>query len=250
MVLHIDTRYGGGIGTSNATHILADDGREYLIKGPSLSPGHQYGAVNEFVAASLARELGLPVLDFDVVEDEGDYFFGSSWMPSGTFSPAVTENAFLRCRNLEQVYELVSLDIWLCNIDRHDENLIVRETRGPGGIGVAWTVNDHDRCLIRPGETPADLLGKVGWDSFRNFVRLSFVRDAIREAHRLSAALGRVEAVSDLFLLTVVGSLPPELLPVDGRVHVEQFLRDRRDGLRNLVRIGRRFFGNLDGGRI
>ena len=250
MVLHIDTRYEGGIGTSNATHILADDGEEYLIKGPSLSPSHPFGAANEFIAASLARELGLPLLDFDVAEDDGDHFFASRWMPPGTFYPAVTENLFLRCRNLEQVYELVVLDVWLCNIDRHDENLIVREMRGPGGAFVVWTANDHDRCLILPGEAPAGLPAKIGSDDFRNYVRLSFVREAIRESGRLGAALGRAEAVNDFLLVTVVGSLPEQLLPESERRHVEHFLRARRDGLRNLFRAGRRFFGNLDGGRI
>ncbi len=182
MVLHIDTRYEGGIGTSQAVHILANDGEEYLIKGPSLSPAHPFGAANEFIAASLARELGVPVLDSDLVEEEGEHFFGSRWMPGGTFYPAVTENLFVRCRNLDQVYDLVALDVWLCNIDRHDENLIVRETRGPGGVFVTWTANDHDRCLILPGETPADLPAKVGADDFRNYVRLSFVREALRES--------------------------------------------------------------------
>src|SRR5207237_936275 len=62
-------------------------------------PGRGGGACNELVAAGLADQLGLPVLDFRVLEMGGVLFFGSSWMQAPTFHPAITEDLFNRTQN-------------------------------------------------------------------------------------------------------------------------------------------------------
>jgi hypothetical protein len=138
--------------------------------------------------------------------------------------------------------------VWLCNIDRHDENLIGRERRRRGGGSeLIWLANDHDRCLVWPGETAAALGGKVEW-FHRDLVRLTFVRDAITDAGRLRAAIARVMAVNDMILGGVVGSVPEQLLSKEDGTVVEQFLRDRRDALLDVFRRSRGLFGNLEGG--
>src|SRR4051812_25670853 len=64
-----------GEGATNAHYVLAENGSEYLIKGPSLVAGHPTVAANEWIAARLADSLGLPVLDTRLVTMGGHLFF-------------------------------------------------------------------------------------------------------------------------------------------------------------------------------
>ena len=57
-----------GAGASQAHTVLAENGQEYIIKGPSLVPNHPHVAANEYVAARLGQSIGLPILDFTIVE--------------------------------------------------------------------------------------------------------------------------------------------------------------------------------------
>jgi hypothetical protein len=123
--LRVRDGYGPiGQGASNARAVLAENGSEYIIKGPSLAPGNAYVAVNEHVAACLAEQLGLPVLDHRILDMNGDLFFAGAWMAQGTFLPHTSEDLFNKCDNKEQVYGLVTLDAWVCNTDRHAGNLL------------------------------------------------------------------------------------------------------------------------------
>ncbi len=250
--LRIIDDYGPiGRGASAAHSVRAENGQEYLAKGPTLAPAHPYAAANEFIAATLADHLGLPVLDYRILQAGRDFYFGSSLMPQGTFYPAITEDLFNRCVNKDRVYGLVIFDAWICNVDRHEENLLVRNTgRSSGPRNLTLLLNDHSHCLILPGETPADLGHKQAWDFSQPLVRLPFIRSAITETRRLRQALDEVEAVADVTIAGVVASLPTQLLPGQERPHVEQFLRDRRAKLRAIVRAGRAFFSNLDGGQL
>src|SRR5262249_12291042 len=148
-----------GRGASAARYVLAVNGNEYIAKGPSLCPGHRYVAANEFIAASLAGCLGLPVLDFCILEMNGHLFFGSTWMQYTSFAPQISEDLFNRCENRGRVYDLVVFDSWVCNVDRHHENLVVRcaKKRTNGGDHHLMILNDHSHCLVPPGQTPANL---------------------------------------------------------------------------------------------
>jgi hypothetical protein len=249
--LRIVDDYGAiGLGTAQAHSVLAENLQEYLVKGPTLTPGHAYGAANEYIAAHLADQLGLPLLDYRILQAGNTFFFGSSLMPSGTFYPAITNDLFSRCANRDRVYALVVFDVWLCNIDRHDENLIVRTQVRGGRTRFTMVPNDHDRCLVLPGETPADLANKLTWDFAYPFVRLPFIREAIADARRLREAIDSVEGVTDTAIHGVVASLPEPLLPLADRPSVEAFLMNRRSRLRAVFRAGRRFFGSLGEGEL
>jgi hypothetical protein len=249
--LRIIDDYGPvGVGGARAHSVLAENAQEYLVKGPTLNPDHRYGAANEFIAANLADTLGLPVLDYRLLQAGQDFYFGSSLMVNGTYVP-VAADLLQRCSNRERVYDLVAFDTWLCNIDRHEENLLVRTSaRGPGQITPTLLLNDHDRCLVLPGETPAGLMEKLAWDFTMQLVRLPFVRDAIAEARFLRTAIDKVESITDAMVDGVVASLPEALLPRAERASVVAFLKERRDTLRELIRAHRSFFRNLDGGAL
>lgn len=77
-MLHVVDDYGEvGQGASRAHYVLAENGNEYIIKGPALTPNHQFVAANELVAARIAGALGLPLLEFCVVELSGKLYFGA-----------------------------------------------------------------------------------------------------------------------------------------------------------------------------
>jgi hypothetical protein len=150
-----------GEGATNARYVLAENGNEYLIKGPSLVAGHPTVAANEWIAARLADSLGLPVLDFRLVTMGGNLFFASTWMQRPSFSPAITEDLLVKCENKERIYDVVVFDAWLCNLDRHAHNLVVRKLERDVNSKRHWLLlNDHSHLLVSP-LIPSTSAGRV-----------------------------------------------------------------------------------------
>jgi len=246
--LAVETDYGEvGKGASRAHYVLAENGSEYLIKGPAFTPEHPTVGGNEWVAARLADALGLPVLDHRIATMGGQLFFASAWMLGPSFSPALDESLFQRCRNRGRAYDVVVFDAWLANYDRHHENLVARRV-ARGSDEHLLLLNDHSHLLVGPGGPASgeQLLARLDAPPGA-YVSLSFVRSSIVSAERLGQALGMVEALTDDFVREVVRSTPDELLPSDAREAYEDFLTQRRLRLRELYRKHKETFPNLDG---
>jgi hypothetical protein len=240
-----------GRGASAARYVLASNGSEYLIKGPNLTPAHRNVAANEFVAVRLADLVGLPVLDHRILEMEGQLFFGSGWMQQASFYPQITEDLFKRCHNRQQAYELVVFDSWICNVDRHQENLVVRHIHGKAGSGDRHLLllNDHSHCLIQPGQAPNDLKRLLA-STPANYIRLDFVKTAITEPAKVRRAIDKMLAVESEDIKGLTQSIPDEFLPDGGREIIEEFLFERRSRLRTLFRNARATFSNLGVGDL
>lgn len=246
-VLGVVDDYGEvGDGATQARYVRAENGSEYLIKGPSLVTGLPTVAANEWCAVKLAEALGLPVLDHRILSMGGELFFASAWMQTPTFYPAADEAVFRRCRNRDVVYELVVFDAWLCNGDRHAGNLLIRAPRQDSGDHLLL-LNDHSHCMVNPDiPTLERLLASLDvWPG--HFVNLAFVRSSIARAGRLDQALRGVESLTDDFIRGVVRSTPAKLLPTDHREGYERFLIERRPRLRPLFRRDRNAFPELVG---
>jgi hypothetical protein len=239
-----------GQGASAARHVLAENGSEYIIKGPSLTPGHRYVAANEYIAACLADTLGLPILDYRIVVMKGELFFASSWMAKGSFYSGTTEDLFDLCSNRDKVYDLVVFDVWICNVDRHAGNLLVRRLQGRGGNERhLLLLNDHSHCLVIPGETPSHLANKLDSPP-QQYVILDFVRNAIKDAARLSSALDTVRALDSNTLKSTVQSVPDAFLRDEEKGAYEDFLLARKDRLRTIFMNGLNCFSRLQGGAL
>jgi hypothetical protein len=242
-------------GACLAHTVLAENGQKYIIKGPTLNTGLHYAAANELIAASLARLLGLPVLDFCVAEMSGGLYFASSAMPDGTFYPITTEDLFLRCENRERVYALVTFDAWICNGDRHAQNLIVRRVSPQSSSGssgqerLLLLLNDHSHCLMPPNQGPGACAAQTG-NPVQNYVSLDFVRTFVRDTQSLRLALDAIEALNADKIAGVIHSTPEALLRVDERQPVLDFLLARRAILRSLFVSGRQAFANLEDGDL
>ena len=237
-----------GQGASLAHSVLAENGNEYLVKGPTINPALPYVASNELIAAALAEHCGLPLLDYRIISLQGDLLFGSSWMPGGTFYPAITEQLFTQCENPDRAYDVVVFDFFIYNTDRNQQNLVIRKGgRGVSGAKHLLLLNDHSHCLVQPNETPADLVPRT---LVAPPVHLDFIRRYITDHNALSTAVGLVEGLNDDTLGEVVASIPPSLLSgPDGQV-VEGVLKDRRNNLRDLVNQNLHVFPNFSGGSI
>lgn len=234
-------------GASNARYVLADDGKEYVMKGPTLSPNNPFVAANEWIAVRLAEELGLPVLDHRILKRGRDLFFGSAYMQAGSYSPELTAQLFAKCDNRDAIYMVVAFDIWLINHDRHNENLIVRHFRKPRPPNQLFP-NDHSHLLVNESSPRlSSELKKCLDDAPARFVTLQFVRESIINPTMLSDAIGRIEAVADRTIQSVVASTPISLLPTEDRAIYADFLIRRRRKLRVVVQNGRHAFPKLEG---
>jgi hypothetical protein len=223
-----------GRGASRAHQVAAENGEEYIVKGPSLTPEHPTVAANEWIAAQLASALGLPILPYQVLRMGNALLFGSLWMPPGaTWYNGIDRHLFDRCDNRERVYDVLVLDTWLINRDRHNENLIVRRVARTGRHTLM--LNDHSHLLVSPvgPRTVADLMGCLD-DPPGRFVRLAFIRDIIDDPVRLDEALDRVEALSDTDVRAIVDTTPLEFLAGGDRRTYTEFLVQRRPRLRDL----------------
>jgi hypothetical protein len=247
--LNVIDDYGPiGRGASQAHSVLAENTSEYIIKGPTFTPNHRHVAANELISARLADLLGLPVLDYRIISLNGDYFFGSSLMPPGTFYPAITPDLFSRCENNDRAYGVVVFDWWIYNVDRHSENLIVRSAgRAPTGPRLLMFLNDHSHAMIHPNEDATVLATRL---AAYPPVSLEFVRDSITDPAALSAVIDLVEGLRTDTITEVIATVPPPFLDDPEKQLVIDFLLGRRAQLRQMFNSGRGYFPQLGGGVI
>lgn len=234
-----------GKGASEARSVLAENGEEYIIKGPSLVPEHPTVGANEWIAAQLAEIIGLPILDSRIVTMGGELFFASAWMQKPSFYPAIDAELFQRCENRDRAYGVVVFDTWLINKDRHGANLVVRNSKQGNHLMI---LNDHSHLLVSP-------LGPFGMAELMNcvqvppqpFIRLPFIRDGITDPAEIRAVLDKIEALSETQIRAAVNSTPIKLLPVAEQGVYGDFLVERRACLREVMHKGSAAFPNLEG---
>lgn len=228
-------------GVTNAHQMLLENGAEYIVKGPSFSPGHPLVAANELVSVRLANHLGLPTNDHRIATLGDDLFFASAWMTSGTHVPFVTRGRLAMCSNANRVYDIVVFDVWLANRDRHPRNLTTRIPRRDGDEFLI--LNDHSHCPVYVDETSDDLPGLINLP-VEACVK-PFLRDAIASRALLDASIASVTGVDDAVIRAVVASVPPKLIPDPAPARYVDFLTARRTRVRRLFEDGAGTFPNL-----
>lgn len=236
-----------GDGVSGARYVLAENHVEYIVKGPLLSPQEPFVAVNELLSAIIGKALGLPVLDYALVEMNGHTLFAAPWMQPGTFDAGITEATFLQCENRDRVYDLVVFDALICNEDRHHQNLMVRRHRKAGQPDrLALLMNDHSRALLPPSMAPSTMRRWLGTTPDR-FIKLDFVQRAVAQFAPLEAAIRAVEQISDEHMRSLVRIIPDDVLEPTEQPPIERFLLDRRAELREVFNAVAPAFAALQG---
>ncbi|MBL8796363.1 MAG: hypothetical protein JNM56_20865 [Planctomycetia bacterium] len=245
-------------GESRAMYVKAENGNEYVAKGPSLTPTWRHVGANELIAFRLAERMGLPVLDCRVLQFEGELYVGHTRMQENQFHPYLTSELLARCSNLDRVYGLVVFDSWVCNTDRHEGNLLVRCSNSAGLANGRCAadehtvlVNDHNRCLL-PDNRETSHFSSLSGEYLAEFIQIGFIRDRIYSLGGLKDAIEQAERVSDIEISSIVNGVPPELLPDEDKAHWTEFLINRRGSLRRLFAAehNRRLFRYLPGGSI
>lgn len=252
-VLRVTDDYGPvGSGVSGAHAVLAENGQEYIVKGPSFAPSHPHVAANEYVAFRLAQAIGLPTMDARIVELSGELLFAAAWMNTGTFHPYTTEDLFARCDNQDRTYDLVVFDSWIANTDRHAGNLLVREIRPRGAANPRYHMlcNDHSHCLVPPRQSAVVLAQQLDSPPAQH-VQLAFVIEAITESALLGQALDRVANIPTETINAAFAEMPATFVPSpqDARL-MQEYLLERRERLRSIFHTHRATFYRLDGGNI
>jgi len=239
-----------GDGVSQARYVKASNGVEYIIKGPSLVPGHPQVAANEFIGAYLAECLEVPVVDHRLLSFGGRLFFGSARMGPATFTP-MTKADFDRSTNKDVSYLLIVLDVIIRNIDRHQGNLLLRWLDPNDKSGECLVVaNDHSHCLVLPGQSASDL--SAFKDEFPKVCsgHLDYVNHSVQEPDLLRQAIDHAQAIADREISDLVESLPGEFLSPTDKTAYKDFLLHRKNSLRVLIERNRHYFQQLKAGVI
>lgn len=131
--------------TADADFIAIDDQttERYLCKGQVRSA---HLPATEWICSRLARDCGLPVPPFAVVEllgAPGVHYFGSQWQGGALEFSA----AFHRISNPEIFGQTLGTDLFLHNVDRHLGNYLYLELAGE----VVARVIDFSRALLHNG---------------------------------------------------------------------------------------------------
>lgn len=251
-------------GVSNARQVRCENGEEYIIKSRNLSPSNSYIAGNEYIAARLTEILELPILDSRIVRWHGNLHFASRWMHPNTHDSLPTPDKISQCSNSYRVYDMAVFDVWLCNVDRHRGNIVMRlHPRPDGSVVRTLLFNDHSHCLLAPGRAPHlqsttvhDLgnLAKTGFCSsvppHDTFFRARIIEHLIEDVAMLREALDRVAAIPNHAIKSVVSGVPPDFIPTSDRAGIENFLLNRRKALKQIFRNELAFFKNLSGGPL
>ncbi|PWW24882.1 hypothetical protein JD79_04073 [Geodermatophilus normandii] len=190
------------------------------------TPEHPHLALNELVAARLATVLGLPVPMGDVGHYDGDR---AAWV-SAQIALQGQDVAPPDPASLATIFPvltagIVVFDVWLHNVDRHEENLLYHPSLG------LWLI-DHDQCLAGSQEDIATTLSGSRDHSTPSY---AFVSDQVIQAHA-GEWIERIQRHTDAAVSrTVQDARDRRLLTADQGAAVLTFLSYRRRNLGALV---------------
>jgi hypothetical protein len=253
---HVYGRVGSGL--SSAPYVMGEDGNDYVAKGPAFVRNFKHIAANEFIGASLARELGLVVPDYCVLQLGKKLFFGSDRMNDGTFHPSLDGTLFQRCNNNDDAYRLAVLDTWICNEDRHGDNLLAKcsETKSKStskdhctSLEHVMVVIDHDGAFLPDNREPSYFNSRLK-TRVCQCVQLPFVRQSIVNPGSLREALDIAENVSKTTIAEIVRSVPALLLPPSDHAEWIGFIVMRQESMRAEFREERGYFTYMNAGAI
>jgi hypothetical protein len=238
-----DEEIGKEGGSRRTLHLQTPNAAQYLCKGPSLMPTHPFIGVNEWVVGGVARAMGIPIRSTEIIRWGGNLFFGSEVLERGRRMTGLLGTNWARLKNAPDVaYSVVTLDVWVLNTDRHDQNYLAGVLGN--GVGI-YLASDHDLGLFGIDRDVNTLPTFVDRPVDASLVPSEVLRNAITEWIHLNEAIGRAQAVDNGFIQTLLAQLPDAWINEAGRLAAFQFLTARRETLKDLFTEGRATFPNL-----
>ena len=219
-------------GASRAHRVEDGDGIEYLAKGTVFDPMNMRGPANELITAQLCEKLDIAVPEYQVLEHEDGLLFGSVVIPrvAPRFFDTIHENSV----NGEFVYRVAAMDVWLCNGDRHDRNILAaRIDDDTGDPQYRLYAIDHERAILRPDQRIEDLERQTRMGS-QEFV--GALRSYIKDLEGLAEPVEDIEALPVQDIRELVGNVPDPWLSTDEKMAYVSFLDERRKLLREILK--------------
>lgn len=168
----------------------------FLCKGQSK---YLHLPSTEWICSSLARDVGLPVPSFSVIEmvtDPGVYLFGSQWIAGGLdFTVALS-----KVSNSDLFSQIFGVDWFVHNDDRHLGNYLYIEIQGD----VILRPMDFSRSWRHHGWPLPDLpLNSCNTLQYKPFWQTHF------GYNKPDAVLDRIDALPDEWMERTLDALPP-----------------------------------------
>jgi hypothetical protein len=202
-----------------------------------------YDVVNEYICGELAKLIRLPVPPSFIGRRESErqlYFCSPSFNLSGE-NPVPADCALLASQEPHIVSGILMFDIWVANTDRHDENLSFRRE----GSRVRLDIFDHTHALFRDGDSLDFHVGKLGITKLRPHYNRHCLLDHIASDIHFEKWLNRIQAVSNEALQEILAEAVELDLPRTLADRGLEFLRVRRDTLRELVMANQHEFRSI-----
>jgi hypothetical protein len=143
-----------------------------------------------------------------------------------------------RIRNRFELAQVIVLDTMFCNMDRHDENLLLVFGESEGETPWRFYMIDHSHCFENAGFS-SPRIGQIvdGASVYENALTL---RVACESDVQLEVAVQAAEMVPDKTIEALVEAVPFEWeLTTQESVRIGDFIKKRRDGIRAIMDKGK-----------
>ncbi|TPG90713.1 hypothetical protein EEL32_03535 [Brevibacillus laterosporus] len=195
----------------------------------------------ELLSYRLARKLGISVAKIEVVTIQGkkgviSYKKGRGRLYNWEeFYQRKGPGAIYKLRFPERLIELFIFDIWIVNVDRHDENIIIFPTRK----AYDFYAIDHSMSLLG-----AFTFRKMPWYSRQwehvavyNHHYLQGLPHFIRSYNQVKPFIQKIQQLTPVVIKQTVRRIPPSLLTKEQKKQVERVLLRRQRNLHRLAQL-------------
>lgn len=212
----------------SALSAAGDHVYEHWIGKNAEESGFPYVIANEFICAQLAAEVGLPVPECKNERIGQRSWFLSYYIDNETFA----YSKFRSCRNTADIPLLLLFDLWVCNRDRWQSNLLLSRV-GDTPRTYEFLVIDHSDALFGQADTPQVFPLDIDPHLCFDFPELTerIIRDSDWDS-----ALSRLHSLSEEAVQEIIDSVPDGICPVFDRLQTTQWLIRRRDCLPESLR--------------
>ncbi|WP_127497382.1 hypothetical protein [Paenibacillus glycanilyticus] len=145
---------------------------------------------NELVASKIGLALGLPMVEthFHMEQDTVGIITNLVTPPVYKFSEIKPD----LIQNFNSLIEMVAFDIFLCNTDRHIENICFSKQNNK----YLPVLIDHTRCLGGYGPDDLEKLDNDVFHYYFNFTGLDFINDRITSMYVFQDIIKRIKSLN------------------------------------------------------
>jgi hypothetical protein len=197
----------GVLGGASGAHKLQVPG-DAIYASKSFISERPYTLVSEVLCAELASMLGLPIPARRYVTFQGNTWFGLEWRPEFR---TLSDKVVSRLTNLDQVPSLIAFDIYVCNQDRHDANIVIQKVSPVLDRFAFWLI-DHGHALAGPYASASQFTGD-NHDASRYLRHNAILREQVRSYSDFKPFLTRLEDMSETALAEIEQAVVREWRP-------------------------------------